>query len=84
MLTSIAKKKLLSQDKIIVINHSSIKKNGVPALQRPRPIPAVCHSGGDEVQIGGGFVLNPIAAWAAAMVVFVLGTIFLPKIMKAR
>ena len=32
----------------------------------------------------GGFVLNPIAAWAAAMVVFVLGIIFLPKIMKAR
>ena len=32
----------------------------------------------------GGFVLNPIAAWAAALVVFVLGTIFLPKIMKAR
>ena len=32
----------------------------------------------------GGFVLNPIAAWAAAMVVFVLGTIFLPKIMKSR
>ena len=25
----------------------------------------------------GGFVLNPIAAWAAAMVVFVLGIIFL-------
>ena len=32
----------------------------------------------------GGFVLNPIAAWAAALVVFVWGIIFLPKIMKSR
>lgn len=32
----------------------------------------------------GGFALNPIAAWAAALVVFVLGMIILPRIIKAR
>ena len=31
----------------------------------------------------GGFVLNPIAAWIAALVAFVLGMIFLPRIIKS-
>ena len=32
----------------------------------------------------GGFVLSPVAAWMAALSLFVLGMIFLPRLLKAR
>lgn len=32
----------------------------------------------------GGFVLSPVAAWTAALALFVVGIIFLPRLLKAR